>query len=92
MPEQGPSAVATTTFWVTSEAGWRSSTLHGNGSMLAFCEAVFWSALAARCWVTSEAAWDSRTLNGDGWTAALATATGLQGSSASFDIHATQGP
>ena len=60
-----PSAVAMTRCSVTSEAVWRSRALNGNGSVLAFCEAVSLSAFVPRCWFTSEAAWDSRALNGD---------------------------
>ena len=52
---------------VTSEAAWCRHALNGNGSVLAFCEAVCWrSAFASRCWVTPEAAWDSCAFNGDG--------------------------
>ena len=65
-PKQEPSAVATTRFWVTSEAAWRSRAFNGNGSVLAVCEAVSLSAFVTRCRLTSEAAWDSRALNGDG--------------------------
>ena len=38
-PRQGPSAVAMARCWVTSKAAWCSRALHGNGSVLAFCEA-----------------------------------------------------
>ena len=72
---QGPSAVAMARCWVTSKAAWCSRALHGNGSVLAFCEAALLdrvvipsklstglSAVATRCWVTSEAAWGSQAL------------------------------
>ena len=66
-PKQKSSAVATTRSCVTSEAAWCRHALNGNGSVLAFCEAVFWrSAFASRCWVTPDAAWDSCAFNGDG--------------------------
>ena len=68
--------------WVTSEAARRSCALNGNGSVLAFCDAVFWrSAFKTRRWVTSEAAWDRRALNGNGqcWPSARLLRRGTNG-------------